>query len=349
MIKLLLFLASLVSSMFVILYSELTWQLIVVYGKKKLVLNFWFAILVLLLIYLTIHWLIKQFIYVSHLPNLWSQYRKRRSIRDVEFARGQAIMYALGGGYKVALGHMPCQHQTLSDLILMAIWHNQLQDIQKLDDILGEIQSLNRIPDGWMIWFRAYLLYERGKSDLATDTLLDAIESGVYSSQIVQAFVQYAKPSKHFKALLKHYGLLSRFVPEVDIIEKIQLGAVVYMDELISLKNFNALGDFMYTLPKKISKAKKLDYYRASQLLFQGQNNQLLSFFMLTSFEDRRLIPLLANMNLPLEKKIEVVSLGLKREPDNKNLLYLLSYLHAQSGSVDDTVKMLENAIYKSD
>lgn len=349
MIKVLLFLAALVLSMFVILYSELTWQLIIVYGKKKMVLNLWFAMLVILLVYLTVHYILKKIGFIFKLPNAWREYQWKRRIRDKEYARGQGLMYSLTGNYKAALGHMPVRReQTLSDLILLATWLNQLQEIKKLDVVLGHMVAMNKIPDGWMIWFRSYLLYTRGKAHLAADILLDAIESREYTSQIIKSFVEYADPKMHFKPMLLHYPLLLRYVKEAELLPKLLSGALVQMNQLVTEKKWDELSHSLQSLPKKIRKNKQVHYFWVHQLLAEGQQAQLLTFLMSASFVDDRIIPLLANIDLPIETKIEIVSSGLMREPNNKNLLYLLSYFHAQSGSVDDTVKMLESAISKA-
>jgi uncharacterized protein HemY len=287
--------------------------------------------------------------FIFRLPNVWREYQWKRRIKEKEYARGQALMYSLTGNYKAALGHMPIgKEQTLSDLILLATWLNQLQEIKKLDAVLGRMVSMNKIPDGWMIWFRAYLLYTRGKAHLATDILLDAIESKEYTPQIIKSFVEYADPKVHFKAMLLYYPLVTRYVKEAEILPKILSGAMVHMNQLVTEKKWGELSQALQSLPKKIRKDKQVHYFWMHQLLAEGQQDRLLTFLMSASFVDDRIIPLLANIDLPTETKIEVVSNGLIREPNNKNLLYLLSYLHAQSGSVDDTVKMLESAISKA-
>lgn len=349
MFKVLLFLAALVLSLFIVLYSELTWQLIIVYGKKKLVLNLWFAFLVILLAYLTVHWVFRQFGKTFRLPSIWRAYRWERKNKELQYARGQALMYALGGNYQAALGHLPFQKNLeLSDLILVATWLNRCNEIQKLDQVLSQIHALNKIPDGWMVWFRAYLLFERGRGKLATDLLLDAIESGIYSKKIVVSFCDYADPKIHYLALLKHYPLLSRYASEDVFLPKVLEGALVYFDQKISEKDWEGLEQGLSLLPKKIRKDKMIQYYWVKNLLHQSRKDKLLATLMQTSFQDDRLIPLLADMDIGLEKKIEIIIAALDREPNNKNLRYLLSYLHAQAGSVDDTVKMLESAIFKA-
>lgn len=349
MTRLLLFLLALVLFLFLVLYSELTWQLIVVYGKKKIVLNFWFAILVLLLMYLSVHWVIRKLSFFFQIPDMIRRYRWERRLQEKEYARGQAIIYGLTGNYQAALGHLPYEKdQELSDLILRAIWLNQLQDIQALDQVLAKMVALNKIPDGWMIWFRAHLLQERGKGHLATDMLLDAIESKVYTAQIVQSFVDYADPKVHFQAMLSHAHLLSRYVKEDHLWDKIKAGAKLHMNPLVAQKKWNELESVLQSLPRKLRQDPGLHYYWMHKLISEGHTERLKSFLMTASFADERMIPLLANVDLPMDTKIEIVSKGLSREPDNKNLLYLSSYLHAQSGDIEDMVKRLETAMSKT-
>lgn len=350
MIRLLVFLATLVFSVFIILYSDLTWQLTLVYGKHKLIVNFWFAILVTLLLYLTVHWLIRQILYAVSLPKQLRKYCWNRKIRGKQYAKGQAMMYALTEDYQTACAYLPLEEGLLlSDLVLLATWLNKLQDIQKLDEVLAKIQSLNQIPDGWMVWFRAYLLYDRGKQQLATDVLLDAIESGAYTDQIVHSFVKFADPEKHYVALSTHYNLLSRHVYEKDLLPKIIEGASIYMDTLIANKQWEALRKVLYDLPKKVRKDDRISYYHLKLLMIEGREERLLSFLKTVHFKDSRLIPLIADMEIALDKKIAIITEALDKETYNQNLLYLLSYLQAQSGDMFDTVKTLESAIRHSE
>ena len=60
---------------------------------------------------------------------------------------------------------------------------------------------------------------------------------------------------------------------------------------------------------------------------------------------DKRLVSSLMRLDIDLHEKIKLVESMLVQQSDNPDLLYVSSYLHAQAGDVDDTMKFLEQAI----
>ncbi len=347
MFRALMFLAALVSALFIIQYSGSNYHIIISYGSEKVVLNLWFALLCFLLSYFVSHWLLNQLGRFFRLPAKWRSYQERKQRRDLEYSRGQALIYALAGDYAAASGHLVSNHSTsvLGDLILRATWLNQMGKVQEVDDILGKIQSLNAVPDGWMIWFRAYLMHQRGNQNLASDLLLDAIEAGIHSRQIIQSFVDYVDPQRHFQALKTHYTLLCRFVPQENVVELVVKAACVQLDQSVLEQAWGSVEMILQQLPKKAQSHPMIQFYKVKHLLACSEVAKALHLLAQVSFEDNRLIPVLASANIDHEQKLSLVTDALLRHPHHKDLMYLLSYLRAQGGDVDNTIKLLGDAI----
>lgn len=348
MSKLVLYLLCLVASLFLILYLDDIGHLVLYSGGQKIIVNLWFALAVLLLISSIVIWLYRFFSRFFKIHGFWKAYRLERTHKEKQHARTQALMYALCGNYNAAVGHMSIDRdQTImSDLLLYAVWLNKIEDLQQLDVILGKIQASERLPDGWMVWFRSYLLFDRGKQDLAVQVLLDALDAGVHSPQIIKALAEYADPSRHYQHIMRYYDLVSRYVDKDFLTQVVLKGVSVLMDDMIKDANWTGLSDELKKLPNQVLKSSEVTYYQARLALAQGQTSEAVSFIERANFEkDYRLVALIPMLGISAVDKLKLVEVLLGQYPGHKELLYLLSYLHAQEGDVVDTVKMLESAM----
>ncbi|MCP8352137.1 tetratricopeptide repeat protein [Candidatus Synchoanobacter obligatus] len=347
MIRPILYLTFLVVALGFILLDESAAQVSFSYGPSHIALNAWFVLLVVILVYLLGAWLIVQGRQLMYLPKQYRSYRQRRLVQEREYARGQAMIYALANDFEIAVGHLPLESDCaeFSDYILHAIWVNKLGDVKKLEDIISQIQGMRKVPEGWIIWFRSYLLSERGKSDLAADMLLDAIDSGMYNQRIAQAFFAQASPKKHYSALLKHYSLLCRYVDQGSVYSRLLEGAGVYLDGYIAKGDWDGLRKALSQLPKCLKSDPSMTYYNVKALLAQGSDQQALHLLAQVGNLQERDMPLLAALDVPYDQKISLLNQLLEKDSDNKHLKYLLSYVHAQEGAVTDVVKMLESVM----
>ena len=351
MTRVLLFLFFLVLSLGAILYTQSSWQLIFVFGKQKIILNFWFAMVLLLFLFSVSYWVITRANHLLRIPSWLKKYKIRRQGRLLEHARGQAIMHALSDDYKAAVQHLKISkgNATLSDLILYATWLNQLHEVQKLDEVLSQIQQMGAVPKGWMIWFRAYLLAQRGKYKLACDILLDALDSGLSLKSLVVSFAQYAQPEYHYDAISKHYFLLCRHIPEQRATNLLVDAACTKLDLLLVSSQWEAALSMLISLPKKVRNHSRMQYYKIKCYIEMNQVKEALHLLAQASFQDHRLIPLIANAAIETEQKITLVMEAIRQNPNNKELFYLLSYLQAQEGEMTSMVKSLENIMYLLD
>lgn len=341
MVRILLFLGALAGSLYIILYTE-SYKLSLIIGSSKVVMNLWFAMIIFLLGHLTLYWLMNRLSKVMKIRQYIKGYRARRLAHDRQHARGQAVIYALAGQYNAALTHLTDDEQ-LADMVLKATWLNQIQDIARLDIVLSRIQASNGVADGWLIWFRAYLLNARGKKDLASDILLDALDSGVKHEMIAKSYVAYLDPLKHYAGLTQHYRILSRYVDEAILVDLMREGLCDQMDKMIEKGEWEKLSECLSSLPRKIRKDSALAFYAIKELMASMDDTQALHVLAQSDFKDQRLVPLVVELNVSMEQKIALVKQLIERFPHNRDLIYLSSYLHAQDGAVDDSVKMLEN------
>lgn len=337
------FVGALTGLLYLILYTEQVFKISVIYGNQKIILNFWFVVIVLLLGYLSLSWMIDRLKSVLNLPSSWKSYRKERLQREAQFARGQALMYGMAGKFDTALSHLPGD-ACLQDLVLKATWLNQLKDLTALESTLSQIQASKLVTDEWMIWFRAYLLNARGKQIMASELLLEALDTGLRHELIVQSFVDYASVEKHYGALLKHFSILKRYVSEEVILDKVRAGVSTYMDVLIAREEWSSLDSCLSSLPKKLRQDRGLSYYMVKSLMVGMQDEKALDILATLDFEDSRLIGLVAELKVDVSQKIMLVGQLLNLFPRNKDLIYLMSYLHVQDGELESSVKMLENA-----
>ena len=348
MIRIVLFLLSLVGSLFVILYLDDIGHLVIFSGSQKIVVNLWFALAVLLLASMTIVWVYRFCSRFFRIHGFLKTYRIERAHQEKQHARTQALMYALCGNYDVAVGHMNIDREQpiLSDMILYAVWLNKLQDLKQLDYIMGKIQASEKLPDGWMVWFRSFLLFERGKQDLACQVLLDAMESGLHSPQLIKAFAGFADPKSHYPQIMKYYELMSRYVPKEELAEIVQKGACHKMDQMIAKEEWGLLAVELKQLPGHILNRPKLLYYHARIALAQCKDGDVIDLMKGADLlQDNKLVSLLSLMSIPTDEKVKLVELLLQKYPSHKELLYMRSYLHAQEGDVVDTLKLLESAM----
>jgi len=351
MIRVLLFLFILVLSFGAILYTQSSWKLIFVFGKQKITLNFWFALTVLLLLFAISYWVITRASRLMQLTSWLKAYRDRRKKKLLEHARGQAVIHALSGDYKTAVRFLsvPKRHISLSDLILYATWINQLHDVQRLEEVLSEIQQMNAVPKGWMIWFRAYLLDKRGKKKLACEMLLDALDTGFTLKSLVISFAEYAQPEHHYDAISRHYHLLCRHIPEQRATDLFVEAVCSRLDIYLRSAQWETALNLLMGLPRNIKNHARMQYYKIKCYIELNQVKEALHLLAQTTFQDHRLIPLIANAAIETEKKIKLVLEAIRHNPNNKELLYLLSYLQAQEGEMTDMVKSLENIMYLLD
>ncbi|MEC7030344.1 MAG: hypothetical protein VXW87_01570 [Pseudomonadota bacterium] len=347
MFKPILFLLALILSLVCIQYTGDTHKVIFVYGSEQAVSSMFLVLLMVALCHFIFYWVMKHIQGILSLSQKFRAYKFRKKQHDREFSRGQAIMYALSGDYLAASGHLNVDSSSpvLGDLILRATWLNQSDHVQEVDDTLGRIQALNAVPDGWMIWFRAYLMHQKGNCKLACDLLLDAIESGVHSPQIIQSFVKYVDSERHFESLLKHYGLFCRFVSQEKMISLLAKSASQILDQKVLEQAWAEVETTLKTLPKKVQSHPLILYYKVRCLLASAEEQKVLQLLPQALATDSRLIPILASAKIGQEQKVSIVQEALSQYPNNKDLIYLLSYLHAQGGAVDDTIKLLGNAI----
>ena len=107
------------------------------------------------------------------------------------------------------------------------------------------------------------------------------------------------------------------------------------MSGVISIKgnNTKALVQNVSSLPRDISQDKVMAYYKLYSLSITKQWDQLVyQLSQLSLLEDSRILGLIIDCELPISKKIQVLDKALSRLPDEADLLYVRSYLAAQSG-----------------
>ena len=348
MIKLVLFLFLLVAVLFAVQFFGDIGQIVLFYGQSKISINLWFGLSLLLLVIAIFVWIYRIFSRFFRINGILKAYWLERSHQEKQHTRTQALMYALGGEYNKACGHIDLDQKDIpmSDLILYAVWLNQNVDLQQLDKVLGRIQSAQRLPNGWVIWFRAYLLYERGQRNIACQILLDALDSGVHSPQIVKALAEYASPKVHYHQLMKHYALLDRYIESTALITLVSEGVSDQLDQHISEGDWPAVAQILGSLPSKVVKSDALKYYHLKLMVGQGKMNELVSELERLNYQgDRRILWLISSLDIAIPSKINIVNQYLELCPCQPDLLYMLSYLHAQEGDVGDTVKALESAL----
>ena len=179
---------------------------------------------------------------------------------------------------------------------------------------------------------------------MAAELLLEALDTGLRHELVVQSFVEYTSSEKHYEAIVKHYNLLKRYVSEEAILVKAQAGVSTHMDILIEKEDWSGLGDCLSSLPKQLKQCKDLSYYIVKSLIVGMQDDKALGMLATLDFKDGRLIGLVAELKVDVSQKIMLVSELLTVFPSNKDLIYLMSYLHAQDGELESSVKLLENA-----
>lgn len=335
-------------SLFAILYTSYHGEIILIVGQNKVGVDLWFAVVLFVLLILVLNWLTARIRDLRLLPSRFKFYWQTRKVKDAEQARQQAIIYALNEEYVRAVQQMQMiQSLSVSDQLWIALWMNQAQMVDELDTVLAKIVHSGRYSSSWLIWFRAYLAYQQQQSDRAVSILEDAIKRNIHTKDIVQSLVRYVNISNHYSILIEHESVIRRFLPHSEAVSVLGLSYAALFDRFIKRDDIRGLVQKVGSLSRDISQDKTMAYYKLYSLSHTKQWDQLVyQLSQLTLLEDPRILGLIIDSELPISNKIQVLDKALSRAPDEADLLYVRSYLAAQSGeSLLDTAQLIERSV----
>lgn len=348
--RLILFFAALAALMFMILYTKYTGQIIIVFGAEKLTMDLWFATILLVLTNLILWWGVRKVQSLSHLPVWFRSFRQRSLEKERQNAWQQAIMFALAGDHPQAVARLKhIDPERIADQVLLISWLNKTKHVDRLETALSKLGHDKRLSPKWLIWFRAHLLHEQGKQDLAVQLLLDAHKKGTTSSLIIRSIVQYANIKDHYMHLLPLEREIRKALPKENAVSCLSECFTKQLDQLIKVGD---LGQFIHIvghLPRDISKMPEMVYYQMQSLRYSEQDERLQQLMLSADLvADKRILPLLVDLDWGVEEKVMIVDHALSQNPQHHDLLYFRSYLSANMEDTADAVKLIEQAMRRS-
>jgi uncharacterized protein HemY len=348
MYRLILFFSALALMLFASLYTPYHGQLVIVFAQDKFSMDLWFAIILWVLLNLLIWWFVKQLMAIRSITMLFSSWKRSSRIAKQNQLRQKAIMAALAQQYDEAISYLKSvQLDTVADQIMYITWLNQTKQSERLESALSALGQNKSVQPSWMIWFRAYLFNAQGRKDMALQLLLDALEKGLYSKQIIRSAVLYADISEHFLQLLTIEKEI-RSVLKHDASEVI-LECYQCLLETLLQSNETEFVRQVERLPRDMMLKGDLVYYQLQSLNLTKQYAMLEQKLLNTNLViDKRILPLIIDLKISISAKVQVIQNALISNPNHPDLLYVLSYLNVHSGQEQDALKLIEHALESS-
>ncbi|MDC3180573.1 hypothetical protein OAT84_00295 [Gammaproteobacteria bacterium] len=348
MYKLIIFFASLAVLLFVSLYTPYHGQLVIIFSQQKISMDLWFALILLVLFNLLVFWVIRQLSAFQSIARWFKSKRQHSRNERYQLQKQRAVVAALAKQYDQAVYALKSTPlvQT-SDQIMYITWLNKTSQREQLEEALSKLGQEKNIKASWMIWFRAYLFHAQGRQDMALQFLLDALEKGLYSKQMIRSAVQYADIKQHYQQLLSiEKEIRSVFKYEaIDILSECYecfLMLLLEQDTAVFVKQVEHL-------PADLIKQDRLLFYQLQALYLTDQHTVLEQKLMNVSLVvDKRILPLLIDLKSSVDAKVRIIQNALLSEPNHPDLLYVLSYLNAHNGQEQDALKLIGQAVESS-
>jgi tetratricopeptide (TPR) repeat protein len=258
-------------------------------------------------------------------------------------------MLAISEQYDAAVAKLKHLKVTeTADRILYISWLNQTGHREKMEQLFSDLGQVKHVSPSWMIWFRAYLYHHQGRHSMAVQVLVEALDKGLYSAQMIRSMVAYANDAAHYKILLS-YEREIRKVFRSDAVDVLVNCYTCHLDQLIQDQDDVSFIKQVEHVAKDVMRHPKMLFYQLRGLSLTSQEDALIRLLLRSDITvDRRIMPLIIDATCSIEQKLEIIKQGLLHQPNHSDLLYVLSYLLAQQGEENDAIALIGQAIESS-